>query len=48
MAIPLKRPADIQNLKKANQIVAKTLNFLKANIHIGQSLKEIDIMGKSF
>lgn len=48
MAIPLKRPADIQNLKKANQIVAKTLNFLKANIHIGQSLKEIDIMGEKF
>jgi methionyl aminopeptidase len=48
MAIPLKRPADIQNLKKANQIVAKTLNFLKKNIHSGLTLQDINIMGEEF
>ncbi len=48
MAIPIKKPKDIEKLRESNQIVAKTLNFLKDNIKEGMSLIEINQMGEEF
>jgi len=48
MAIPIKKPKDIEKLRESNQIVAKTLNFLKDNIKEGMSLIEINQMGEDF
>ena len=48
MAIPTRKPQEIQKIHKANIIVAQTLNFLRETIKIGDSLKEIDAMGEDF
>jgi methionyl aminopeptidase len=48
MAIALRKPAEIKQLQKSNQIVAKTLNYLKENIKTGMSLSEINQMGEEF
>ena len=48
MAIALRKPAEIEKLQKSNQIVAKTLNYLKENIKAGMSLSEINQMGEEF
>lgn len=48
MAIALRKPAEIEKLRKSNQIVAKTLNYLKENIEIGMTLSEINKMGEDF
>ena len=48
MSISIKKPNEIEALKKANQIVAKTLNHLKANVKAGMTLKEVDKMGEDF
>ena len=48
MAIPLKKPNDIEKLRVANKIVAKTLNFLKDRCLPGISLKELDRLGEEF
>ena len=48
MAIPLKKPLEIEKLRVSNKIVAKTLNYLKNNIKEGMSLKEINQMGEEF
>lgn len=44
--IELKKPDEIEKLRIANQIVAKTLNFLENEIKIGMSLKQIDKMAE--
>ncbi|MCX2682690.1 type I methionyl aminopeptidase [Campylobacter sp. MIT 21-1685] len=46
--IDIKKPAQIDKLRKANNIVARTLDFLEQNIRIGMSLKEIDAMAEEF
>ena len=46
--IELKKPAEIEKLRKANQIVAKTLDFLEKEIKAGMSLKQIDKMAEEF
>ena len=46
MSIAIRKPAEIESLRKANRIVAKTLNHLKANIKPGLTLKEVDKMGE--
>ena len=48
MAISLKKPLEIEKLRVANQIVAKTLNYLKSTIKPGMSLKEINQLGEEF
>jgi methionyl aminopeptidase len=48
MAIALRKPAEIEKLKKSNQIVAKTLNYLKENIKAGMSLSKINQMGEDY
>lgn len=46
MAIAIRKPSDIEALRKANRIVGKTLNYLKSQIKPGISLKELDEMGE--
>ncbi len=48
MAISLKSPAQIEKLRVANKIVAKTLNYLSKELRPGMSLKEINTMGEEF
>ncbi|GGD46596.1 methionine aminopeptidase [Malaciobacter pacificus] len=48
MAISIRKPNEIQKLREANIIVAKTLNYLKENVKAGMTLKEVDTMGEEF
>ncbi|MDD3343575.1 MAG: type I methionyl aminopeptidase [Sulfurospirillaceae bacterium] len=48
MAITIKKPQEIEKLFVANNIVAKTLDYLASNIHPGLSLKELNSMGESY
>ncbi len=48
MAIPIRKPKDIEKLRESNRIVARTLNFLKREIKPGMTLKEINRMGEEF
>ena len=48
MAIPLRKPNEIEKLRNANIIVAKTLNFLSKSVKAGMTLKEVDTMGEKF
>ncbi len=48
MAISLKKPLEIEKLRVSNQIVAQTLNYLRANVKEGMTLKEINQMGEEF
>ena len=42
MAITLKRPAEIEKMRAANKIVARTLDYISTIIKPGISLLEID------
>jgi methionyl aminopeptidase len=42
MAIALRKPKEIDKLREANLIVAKTLNLLKLHVKPGITLKELD------
>ncbi len=48
MAIALRKPIEIEKLRKSSQIVAKTLKYLQANIKVGMNLKEINKIGEEF
>ncbi|MRI58735.1 MAG: type I methionyl aminopeptidase [Epsilonproteobacteria bacterium] len=49
MAIAIRKPAEIEKLRRANVVVAKTLNYLKDNLcKPGVSLKEIDEAGEEY
>jgi methionyl aminopeptidase len=48
MAIALRKPKEIEKLRKSNQLVAKTLNYLKQNVKVGMTLKEINALGEEF
>ncbi|BAF69357.1 type I methionyl aminopeptidase [Nitratiruptor sp. SB155-2] len=48
MAIAIRKPNEIEKLRKANIIVAKTLNYLKEKCQPGVSLKELDQMGEEY
>ncbi|SFP56438.1 type I methionyl aminopeptidase [Hydrogenimonas thermophila] len=48
MSIAIRKPAEIEILRKANKIVKETLNYLENNIKPGMTLKEIDAMGEDF
>ncbi len=46
MAITIRKPKEIEKLKKAGSIVGKTLHHLSSIIKPGMTLKEIDEIGK--
>ena len=48
MAIPLRKPYEIEKLRTAGTAVAKTLQYLSQNIKPGQTLLEVDTMGEEF
>ncbi|MDX1809130.1 MAG: type I methionyl aminopeptidase [Sulfurospirillaceae bacterium] len=48
MAINLKSLAQIEKMRAANKIVAKTLNYLSNELRPGMSLKEINALGEDF
>lgn len=48
MAIAIRKPNEIEKLRDANRIVAKTLNYLRENVKAGMTLKEVDTMGEDF
>jgi methionyl aminopeptidase len=48
MAIPIRKPNEIQKLRDANVIVAKTLNYLRENVKPGMTLLEVDAIGEKF
>ncbi|MEA1915588.1 MAG: type I methionyl aminopeptidase [Campylobacterota bacterium] len=48
MAIPLRKPQEIEKIRTAGNAVAKTLNHLQNNVKAGMSLLEVDVMGEKF
>jgi len=48
MAIAIRKPGEITKLKKAGEIVGKTLHYLQNTIEPGMTLKEIDQMGDAY
>lgn len=48
MAIPIRKPGEITKLRRAGEVVAKTLQYLQENIKPGMTLLEIDRMGESY
>jgi methionyl aminopeptidase len=48
MAIPLRKPNEIEKLRTAGQAVAKTLKYLQENVKPGMSLLDVDTMGEKF
>jgi len=48
MAIPIRKPKEIDILRRAGAIVGQTLEYLKGIIKPGMSLKEIDALGEEF
>ena len=48
MAIPLRKPAEIEKIRAANKIVAQTLNYLKDLVKPGMTLSEINRLGEEY
>jgi methionyl aminopeptidase len=48
MAIPLRKPHEIEKLRTAGLAVAKTLKYLEENVKPGMTLLEVDAMGEKF
>lgn len=48
MSITIKKANEIVKLRQANEVVAKTLNYLTCKVHPGLSLKELNAMGESY
>ncbi|CAA6812865.1 MAG: Methionine aminopeptidase (EC [uncultured Sulfurovum sp.] len=48
MAIALRKPDELTKLALAGSIVGKTLKYLRENVTVGMTLKEIDAMGEAF
>jgi methionyl aminopeptidase len=48
MSIAIRKPAEIEKLRKANKIVGETLQYLQESVKPGMTLKEIDRMGEEF
>ncbi len=48
MAIPLRKPKEIEQLREANRIVAGALELLRQNTKPGMSLKELDAMAEDY
>jgi methionyl aminopeptidase len=48
MAIPLRKPAEIETLRRAGAVVGQTLEYLQGIVKPGMSLKEVDALGEEF
>lgn len=48
MAIPLRKPNEIEKLRAASVAVAKTLKYLQENVKAGMTLKEVNAMGEAY
>lgn len=48
MSITIKKPQDIEKLAFSNNLVAKTLNYLKEHTKAGMSLLEVNKLGEDF
>ncbi|RXJ67356.1 type I methionyl aminopeptidase [Halarcobacter ebronensis] len=48
MAIPLRKPNEIEKLRAASVAVAKTLKYLEKNVKAGMTLIEVNAMGEEF
>jgi len=48
MAIPLRKPKEIEKLRTAGLAVAKTLKYLEENVKAGMTLLEVDKMGDDY
>jgi len=48
MAIALRKPNEIEKLKRAGSIVGKTLQHLESIVKPGMTLKEIDTIGEAY
>ena len=48
MAIPLRKPSEIDTLRRAGAVVGQTLEYLRGIVKPGMSLKEIDALGEEF
>jgi methionyl aminopeptidase len=48
MAIPLRKPSEIDKLRRAGAMVGQTLEYLKDNVKAGMTLKEVDSIGEEF
>jgi methionyl aminopeptidase len=48
MAIPLRKPQEIEKIRTAANAVAKTLDYLQNNVKAGMTLLEVDAMGEKF
>jgi methionyl aminopeptidase len=48
MAIPLRKPAEIETLRRAGAVVGQTLEYLEGIVKPGMSLNEVDALGEEF
>jgi len=48
MAIPIKKPSEIEKLRVSNSYVARTLHHLQSYVRAGMTLKEVNDMGEDF
>ncbi len=48
MAIAIRKPDEIAKLKRAGEIVGKTLDYLQNLVKPGMTLKEIDTLGEAY
>lgn len=48
MAIAIRKPDEIAKLKRAGEIVGKTLQYLQNIVKSGMTLKEIDALGEAY
>ena len=48
MAIAIRKPDEIAKLKRAGEIVGKTLQYLQSQVKPGMTLKEIDTLGETY
>ena len=48
MAIPLRKPNEIEKLRAASVAVAKTLKYLQENVKAGMTLLEVNKMGEDY
>ena len=48
MAIAIRKPDEIAKLKRAGEIVGKTLQYLQNTIKPGMTLREIDALGEAY
>lgn len=48
MAIAIRTPKEIESIRRASRVVAKTLNFLVSEAKVGVSLKELEAKGEEF